>query len=126
MLINFTEQHNLIEMFWLPETKNISEEEYKREVLNYLEKMLEYKPKKTIPDVRDLSFVVSIELQEWVAREIFPPLIEMGLSKVAYVMAQDLVTQLSIEQAMDEGDGSKFTTCYFGSKEEARNWILSE
>lgn len=125
LFLVYWEEHNLMEMNWLAATENISEEEYKREFLNYLEKMLVYKPNKVIPDTRDFFFTVTIELQEWIGLTIFPPLLEMGLSKVAFVMAKELIAQLSIEQAMEEGDGIKFTTRYFDSKEEAQKWILS-
>jgi len=114
-----------MEMNWLPETKNINDDEYKQEFLNYLEKMLAYKAKKVIPDTKEFFFTVTVELQEWTSHTIFPSLVERGLAKaVAFVMPEELITQLSIEQAMEEGDGVKFITRYFDNKEEAKKWIL--
>jgi hypothetical protein len=103
----------------------MTEEEYKQEFLNYLDIILKVRPKKIIPDTRNMFFPIAPELQEWTNQTIFPPSLEMGLNKAAFVISQEMIAQLSIEQTMEEHEGVKFITRYFDNKEEAKEWILS-
>ncbi len=121
----FFAEYALIEMTWLPSTEKMTEQEYKQEFLNYLDIILKLRPKKIIPDTRNMFFAIAPELQEWTNQTIFPPSLEMGLNKAAFVISQEMISQLSIEQTMQEQEGVKFVTRYFGSKEEAKEWILS-
>ncbi|WP_338767883.1 hypothetical protein WAF17_06650 [Bernardetia sp. ABR2-2B] len=125
MLLEYWEEYNLIELTWLPETENKTEEEYKEELLNYLECCIIYKPTGLISDTREYFFTVSIELQEWTNTTVFTRLLELGLSRVAFVRSPELIAQLSIEQTLEENEGSKFTTQYFDNKESAKEWIIS-
>ncbi|TAE00569.1 MAG: hypothetical protein EAZ97_05530 [Bacteroidetes bacterium] len=121
----FFADQELIEMTWLPLTDKMKPEEYKQEFLNYLDIILKFRPKKIIPDTRDMFFLIDPELQEWTNQTIFPPSLEMGLNKAAFVISQEMIAQLSIEQTMEEYEGVKFITRYFDDKEEAKAWVLS-
>ncbi|TAE75158.1 MAG: hypothetical protein EAZ85_03005 [Bacteroidetes bacterium] len=121
----FFAEQELIEMTWLPSTDEMTEEEYKQEFLNYLDIILKVRPKKIIPDTRNMFFPIVPKLQEWTNQVVFPPSLEMGLNKAAFVVSQEMIAQLSIEQTMEEHEGVKFVTRYFESKEEAKQWILS-
>lgn len=121
----FFAEQELIEMTWLPSTDQMTEEEYKQEFLNYLDIILKVRPKKIIPDTTDMLFPIAPERQDWTNHVIFPPSLEMGLNKVAFVVSKGIISQLSIEQTMEEHEGVKFMTRYFENKKEAKEWILS-
>ena len=121
----FFAEQELIEMTWLPSTDNMTEEEYKQEFLNYLDIILKVRPKKIIADTRNMFFSIVPELQEWTNQTIFPASLEMGLNKAAFVLSQEMIPQMSIEQTMEEHEGVKFTTRYFDDKEDAKEWLLS-
>ncbi len=118
-------ESKLIEMTWLPATVNMSDAEYKKELLNYLEITKELRPLKVIPDTREIQFVIHPELQEWTNQVIFPVGLSINLNQIAFVASQEMISQLSIEQTMEEENGTKFITRYFSNKEEAKAWILS-
>ncbi len=121
----FFAEQELIEMTWLPPTDSMTEDEYKKEFLNYLDIILSLRPKKIIADTRTMFFPIRPEIQEWINQTIFPPSLEMGLNKAAFVMSEEMISQISIEQTMEENEGVKFITRYFDNKEEAKEWILS-
>ncbi len=125
MHLAFFAELELIEMTWFPSTDNMTEEEYKQELLNYLDLVLKFRPNKVIGDTRNLFFAIVPELQEWINQTIFPPILEVGVKKVAFIMSQEIVAQLSIEQTMEEQEGLKFISAYFDNKESAKDWVLS-
>ena len=109
--VDYFHEDNHIETFWLPETEKMTEEEYKKEMLNWLDACQKCKPTKNIPDISDMRFVVSLE---------------MGLKWVAIVYNNpDYIAQLSIEQVMEEPKGKEFVTRWFVNKESAIDWLKS-
>ena len=123
--LDFFEDKGFIEATWYPTTENFTEREYKEEFLNYLHLALEFKPKRAMINTQDFLFTTSPTLQEWTSETISAPIIEMGLKQMAFVVSKEFIAQLAIEQLMEEPSAQKFTTKYFDSKEEAKEWILS-
>lgn len=126
LVLNYYEIDNYIEMIWLPETFYMNAEDYKKEFRKYVEIITQYKPKAVLPDTIDMKFTISPKLQEWTNKHIFTFSLSIGLDKAAFVVSEDFISQLSIEQTMDENEGKKFKTKYFTNKEDARNWILTQ
>lgn len=125
MYVEFFKDSQLIEITWLPSTETMGVEEYKKEFTNFLTIILDVKPQKVISDNQNLYLTMSIELQEWMNQTIFPSFLEVGLNKVAMLNSFEMVSQISVEQVMEEEEGMKFTTKYFDNKEKAKEWILS-
>lgn len=79
-----------------------------------LPKMQTYKKH---PNISDMRFVVSPEMQEWTNENIFISLLDMGLKWVAIVFDNpDFIAQLSLEQVMEEPKGKEFVTRWFVKK----------
>lgn len=123
--IAFFVEHALIEITWLSETKYMYLDEYKQELLNFLDITHQLKPKRIIPDSRNLLYTIGPKLQEWTNQAIILPCLSIGINNVALVVSQDTFSQLSIQQMMTEAEDIKFTTKYFNTKEEAKKWVLS-
>lgn len=123
--LEFYDEHSCIEMNWLPATAKMNEDDYKQEMLNYLENIRHYLPTKVIVDSRNSFYPLHPALQEWMDTTIFPPSLEIGLNKAAIVESTDMIHQLSVEQVMEEKNSSLFMTRYFKTKEEAKEWLLS-
>ncbi len=121
----YVKDDELIEMIWFSESTHMSDEDYKKECLAYLDAVTKFRPSKAIPDMREMQFPITLELQEWTNQTIFPVLLESGVSNVGIVMSAEIISQLAVEQTMEEVEGIKFTTRYFDDKEEAKSWILN-
>lgn len=123
--LDFFKENQLIEMNWLVGTETMLKEGYKQEFMNYLDLVLDLHPQKIIADTQNMMFPISVELQEWTNKVVFPPVLKMGLNKAAFVISSDIMNHLSIEQTMEEVEGMKFLTRYFDNKADAKEWILS-
>ncbi len=87
-----------------------------------LEKLVEHQCDKLIADTTDLG-VMGKEKQEFIQQEWFPKAIESGLKKVAFVVPKDAFGKFGMEKANKEAEGSPINMKYFGSLEEAKEWI---
>ncbi len=122
--VAYHREYQLVEMTWLPATQTMNKEDYKHESLNCLDVTLQFSPSKIINNATDLYFPISPELQEWTNQNIFPLSLEKGLTRAAFVVSKEIISQLSIEQIMEEDIGQKFISKYFDSISEAKEWII--
>jgi hypothetical protein len=121
----FEATYQLIEFRWQLAHINMDENDFKQELLNYLAAVEELKPQKLLSDTANFAFTIPINLQEWANQTIFPSLLAAGLETVAFVVSQEIIAQMSIEQTMEEPEGLKFTTRYFDDYEKAKQWLIS-
>ena len=98
-------------------------EEYKESVLLIAGKIERYKPKKILVDLKDFSFPIHPEIQNW-STEIFTKLaIKIGVEKTAYLMTEDFATRIALENMIEEAKKSGVNILYTTSKEEAQKWL---
>ncbi|WP_045113132.1 hypothetical protein [Microscilla marina] len=123
--IEFFKQSNSSLVTWSSKSIDMDESIYKTEMMNYLQATLKAKPDRSIIDTRLLNFPISPELQAWTNEAFFPPLLSIGLTKAAFLVSTEFVTQLSIEQTVEDAEDNPFTTRYFDNLEEAKSWLLA-
>ncbi len=71
----------------------------------------------------NFRFTIVPDVQTWVDKEVFPRFLAVGLKRYALIMSTQIVSQISIEQTMEEGAGNEFQTRYFDDEIEARKWL---
>lgn len=127
--IYFDEDLDLYEQNWHPKSEDMDEEDYKKihsDMLHFLTEK-NYKPLYYLLDNRDNNFSMSPDLQEWSSKVIFGGIASLvgGVAdKVAILVSSDFISQLSIEQAIEEHDGTEQQTKYFEDEQEAREWLF--
>jgi len=126
---------NLFEQYWHSESIHMEEEDYKETHLNIRNHLLSntytphLHPHRFFLDNRLNFFVISPELQEWHAENISIPIAEAlpnpDLLKVAIIVSEDFISQLSIEQTLEENPSTGEYTKYFQEESQAREWLLN-
>lgn len=109
---------------YLEDSEEMTDEDFQQNMSYYAEMAQKYQPKKLLVDNKLLKFTVSPELQEWVVQEIAPK--TASLEKMAFVLADDLFAQVSMQQMMDEEDITQQydEPKYFDNTDEALAWLL--
>ncbi|AFM06136.1 hypothetical protein Fleli_3830 [Bernardetia litoralis DSM 6794] len=126
LYLEFFKEDSLIGLTWLPTTEDMTDEEHQRELLKYLDFVLELKPKRALNNSKNFLFTTSPTMQEWIDDTILTPSTKVGLTKIAIVMTQEFITGLAIEQLIDTALSSQeITLRSFEDKEEAKEWLLS-
>lgn len=122
--ILYDSQKSLIIDKFLPDTIDMTVNDFKSEMLIFVEMCEKYLPKRELVHLLDMDFVIDIGMQDWMNLEIFPKY--QGIIKLmAFVMPTELVPKLSISQTMDEEEGKKFKQSYFDNEEEAIDWLVN-
>ncbi|MDW7694781.1 hypothetical protein R9C00_08510 [Flammeovirgaceae bacterium SG7u.111] len=126
---SYEESKSLLTVTWLPETANMTGDDYKDVINLILDFFKEYTIKNWLGDTKKFAFPIVPELQEWFAHEINPQLIKLGLQRIAMVVPEDLIAQLAVDQALDEMDENKsegkVISKYFDNLEDAKKWATA-
>jgi len=123
-VIEFDEENSLIIETYLAQTIDMTEEEFKSEMIVMRDLCEKHCPKRLLASQQDLKFAVRPQIQGWINDEIFVKL-QKTIEKIAFLMPLDFVAQLAVEQTMDEEIGKKFNQHFFSTKTDAIDWLLN-
>lgn len=117
----FAEQ-KLFQSIW--ETPTIMPEQvYREEIRKYYQKIEETRPLNIIIDASQANYTVSVETQEWMVDTFSHIYLEIKLEKLALVMSEEFITQLSLEQTLEDMGATPYQIKYFDQLEKAQEWI---
>jgi len=121
--ISFNEGQSLFN-FEFYDLEDWTEEEFQEELETQAKLAETYHPKYFLFHSQEFNFTITPTMQEWIDQTIFPRYVKAGVRKFAYIFSSDMISQLSIEQVMEEEVGSQsFKTMYFSNPDEARKWL---
>lgn len=124
-VIEYESQIKTIVPRWFAASAELTSELYRKEMLKYTDLVEEYKPINALIDNTKLGYAIPPDDQEWTNEELFPRIIAAGVKRVVILLPQELITQLSLEQVMEEEHGLEFETKYMSNEKEAREWLNS-
>lgn len=124
LTIEVLPEKQLIKVIWSPETIKMNDEMFKAELTRYAEIAEQYHLKVSLVDTSKFAMTIVPETQAWVQENIHPRSLRAGIQKFAYLISDDIFSQVSIEQTMEES-GVKFITKYFTDLQTAEEWLLS-
>ena len=122
--IEYFDSSHLLIFSWLPDSKNLDENEVKSEILKILHYLEEYSIESIIVDSRHYAFRENYQIQNWINNEFMPQIIESPVSKYAIIVALEKLNELN--KGFDEENEvmEELQVQYFSSLETARAWIL--
>jgi hypothetical protein len=115
----------LIHFHYHNDCTDMEEEDFKNNMRVYADAVEQYQPDKLLVDASILGYTIPVEVQEWVAKEIAPRTV--CLKRMAFVVADDVFSQVSMEQMMEEDEIAQNYDAprYFNDPEEAKRWLFS-
>lgn len=126
LIVKYDEVKSLFENSWF-DSANMSEEEYKNELVKYADLVVAHRPKNFLVNSSDFAFAVSPNVQLWIAENIFSRTMHPDAEKMAIIVSSDVFAQVSIEQTVEEASEllGKLNTRYFDVVEDAMKWLKS-
>ncbi len=124
--LHFDKTTLLIELNWKKETIEMRDDDFKNVMLKYVDEAWKVKPIALISDLTNLDFPISLDLQAWADEKVNSQTLAVGIKRVAFVMAKEFLSQLSVEQIIDDTQVKKVIDIrYFPDTDSAKTWILS-
>ncbi len=118
----------LAKILWTPAVAQYTIEEGIKLTRRVFDKLIEQKPRKVLQITKDIAYPFTEEYQEFVAKELTPRLVEMGVEKIAYVLSRDIITSIGLEMLNEKAlrqVGGKLKRAFFNEEDEAIKWLNS-
>lgn len=110
---------------WSEKSLEMTDQDFKDEMEIELKYVEEFNIKNYLINTLNFRFIIKPDLQTWTDQYVNVKLDELGLKKLAYVVSQDYIAQLSIKQTMEESVKQNYDTRFFTSTEEAEEWLFA-
>jgi len=124
--INLSKAEQMFYFEWLSASQDMSSNDYKDAILEYIAKVEEYRPSRMLFDERNMGFSIAPKLQAWIGKSIFPRMIHAGLSKVAIITSNDFYVKLATEQIVGENSQANLLNIQlFEDMPQAKKWLLT-
>jgi len=126
--IELDEANSMADTEWFLTTENMTHEEYISVFTEIGRLFKEHQVKKWLGNTTNFRMAVTQEIQDWTATTLTPILLEAGLLKMALLVPEELIANLSVQQSVDEmevANSEIFVTRYFDNKNAAKEWLLS-
>ncbi|HEY9008554.1 MAG TPA: hypothetical protein VIM75_20590 [Ohtaekwangia sp.] len=96
--------------------------EFRNGMMAMIKAMEHFKTGRLVYDVTHKGALLE-EDQVWAATEWRTQAVAVGHSKVAFVVPEDVFTNMSMEDMMEKAD-KEVSFAYFGRKEDAIRWVI--
>lgn len=126
----FDQEQNTMHTDWFEETKNMSSEDFKKEMHAWLEASQKVNPEKIYDYCVNFIYPITPDEQVWMAHLLNPGWIATGVKKYAHVVPKEFIANLSVEQMFEEFDNMKlenqFEIKHFADDEveKAKDWLF--
>ena len=119
----YEKEKSLLAFYWSKDTENMPDEKYKELMIKGLGFTKTYRPKYIINNSLEKTYITTIEMQEWAAKNALSKIFENGVQKFAIVESKDFIIKLATEQAVDEDKEKKYGVMFFDNEKKAREWF---
>lgn len=123
--VEYIATHGLILNHWTEECANLTDELLKKDFEGYVEKVITlYKPELIYHNVSKAYYPMNPDLQNWINTNVNAKAIAYGARKFAFVLPEDIFTQISIQQTVEEDVvKNKVAIAYFDEEPKAIQWL---
>ncbi len=125
MKVMHNKSTGIFEYHWTARNRELDDEGYQRELSKMMEFIHSIKPQLVIANTQQSAFVVHLEMQNWLIEHVIVAAARSGMKKLALIVSKDFITQISIEQSIEDTEEKPFTTQYFDEVEKGRDWLMS-
>lgn len=109
---------------WAPSTLQMEDQDYQKELGEALKYLTQFKPQKTLINLKQFAYTVDPDMQNWVKEHFLDCMAHQKLNNLsALVKADDFFAQKSVEQSLEDSLQENYSK-YFDSKEEALDWLV--
>ena len=121
----FDSENSCVEEHWKKETEQMTSEGIK-DAMNALCMIFEnHHASAFLSNAKDFYFRISPPMQKWIDDTVAPVAIKNGMKKIARVLSDDFISQLSLEQFVEEQRTASVRNKFFKTLDEARLWIAT-
>jgi hypothetical protein len=111
---------------WEASSYQMDREDFRKAIVAFAQKIREYKVRGFLTNSQKGHFTMDVDIQDWHDTEIAPTYVEVGISKIGFVLPDDgFFAAMSLQQTFEETQAKQLQTRFFNNLDEAMEWIKS-
>ena len=119
----FEEDKSLNIIQWKSKSKMLRVESFKKQILQCMEVIEKYRPKRVLIDTRDFQYTIVPDVQDWFDEVVFAAYPKYGVEKKAFLTSSDFFTQISLEQHAEPLPEKAIKVEFFDDMDRAIAWL---
>ncbi|MGD1841815.1 MAG: hypothetical protein ACFB0B_13105 [Thermonemataceae bacterium] len=121
--ISHDAENSLLFLRWNENSAHITDEMFRDTISRLAGYAKEHSVKGLLPNAQKFNFTIVPKTQEWHDTQIVPIYNDIGMKRLAFVVSEDLFSQVSIEQIFEEEQAETLRVNYFTNEESAIEWL---
>ena len=113
--ISISESEGILELCFKKETENLTDDDFKRSALKWIEVVKSKKSNQLLVDMRNFNYALSPTMIDWRNKNIVAGYNEVGVEKFAFVSNKPTVKQ--------DDPSNTFISRDFSTKQLAETWL---
>lgn len=122
-LIKYNEDTKIMRTNFKPTSIPKTTEQARNDVINTTKFIEKYKPAYFISNQKENKYPFKVDEQKWIAETFAAVLIKIKLKKIAFILPEELIAELSLQQTIEESGKLPFAVKYLSSEKEATQWF---
>ncbi len=104
LIISYDANDNFLYIKWLPSVLDLDAEDFKKEMLNFLDAVDKTGVKKLIVDALQAVYPLTEDIGQWIFDVITRGFIDRGVTRIAYLYPSDYLTKLGLESFLGDAN----------------------
>ncbi len=128
LIISHDQDNGFLYMEWLPDVLQLSEEEFKSEMMQFLEAQRKTGVRKIVVDALQAVYPLTEDIVRWIIDIITRGLVEGGVNRIAYLYPSDYHTSIGFESFIGDAyfKARDIKRKVFDDINEAIDWLTTE
>jgi hypothetical protein len=87
-IVAFNEAQGILELRWLPDSVDMTDDDFKSAMLRYAQSAGKYRPRYLLVDVTEFRFTPGADVASWREEEVIPRYNAAGVEKMAFLLPE--------------------------------------
>ncbi|UZR93756.1 STAS/SEC14 domain-containing protein [Chondrinema litorale] len=122
--VYFEDERSILTTIWNT-SEDMHESDYRSLIEKYCDYLDAYQPANVLIDLNNSKFAIAVDTQEWVKTKIAPYYKKHQTRKIAIVVSDDFIAQLSYEQITREFESKELLIEFFTDVDLATTWLIA-
>ena len=122
--IAYYSENKLIIANWTNETEIANKQDFKDWNIELVKQIEANESNVLLANTFNYKFIITPDLQEWSTTNVFAKMAKAGIEKIAMLATNEMFSQVSLEQFVEEYKIGNIVTKYFDDINNAKKWLF--
>ena len=125
-IVEYKNNNQTLVVDWTDATSKLREKNYKDRLLYLGYFIKRNSPQSMLANIRNLIYTATYGSQKWLLDNISNTMNTQDVKKLAFIKSRDTITQLLVENMINQVSNKEFSTAFFENESDAFDWLAKK